>query len=544
MDHGELWTSLVTAIDPFNAKAMPVVLQSTIDLLETELAKARAALEELQTQPFPAALEMQDTITAGAMAAYKHHLLGRATQITHASALLPVTAPDMPLPVSLVDLLSNSLILDHLAPHLSVSSLLSLASTSTTLRSLIMDTPYVFRHMDLTKCRGAQVPAMGPIDPGGEVWRSERMDESLTEDEFYSGPLRGIFADLGRRSILQDVRTLVLDGLSVTAELIADIILTDRFSVVVLSIRDCLNLNERKLMQTLQYAVRPSRGKGMPRVKGIYHFTPKDAPRTTSHARQALHHTSASAKWDRAEDRQLDSHAHGSSEANDHNDQLTSGHPWYKASGKVIKSPITNGWAQVLKLCEGIISFDAVLCRSPRHDISNSTGSYLPPTIATVALGPRGCEGCHSAPEGPAAWNHSPDHHFPLLAPVPLHSSRIATAKSPVVYPGDEPTLIMQCEECLIDRWCHRCGHWWCAACLPHPEKPRHHRTLHQTASPVQATEESNPQQQKRFASGVSRDCWECGPTCGTCKTEVQRTCTTCSGEYCIEHNDGCSSTK
>ncbi|PGH00497.1 hypothetical protein AJ79_08188 [Helicocarpus griseus UAMH5409] len=49
---------------------------------------------------------------------------------------------------------------------------------------------------------------------------------------------------------------------------------------------------------------------------------------------------------------------------------------------------------------------------------------------------------------------------------------------------------------------------------------------------------------EQRLATGVSRDCWECGATCGSCKTEVQRTCTTCQGEYCIEHNDGCSPTK
>ncbi|PGH00496.1 hypothetical protein AJ79_08187 [Helicocarpus griseus UAMH5409] len=532
MAQGELWLTLMTAIDPFTTKeAMPLVLQSTIDLLESELANARAALQQIQAHSAPAiasssassasssacaSLEMQDTLTAGAMAAYKHHLLSRATQVPKASlcqadSALARAILNQPLPVSLLDILSNSLVLDHLAPYLSISSLLSLASTCTTFRTLIMDTPYVFRHMDLTTCRGAQPPvSMGPIDPGGQVWRSERMDESLTEDEFYSGPLRGIFADLGRRSILQDVRTLVLDGLSVPTDLLADIILTDKFNVTLLSIRDCLNLNERKLMQTLQYAVRPSRPKGTPRVKGIYYFTPKD---DSSHNKQQLYHTSAVAKWDRPgahQSENLPSQAGGN--AKDHSpmssDQLTWRHPWYKPSGKVLRKPITNGWAQTLQFCNGVISFDATLCRSHQHQPFASHGgndarpvTYASPAIATIALGPRGCEGCGTSPEGPAVWNHSPDYQFPLLTPIPMHSSRVAAAKSPVGCPGDEPTLIMQCQECLIDRWCHRCGHWWCSACLPHPEKPRHHRKLHQTAS------RSGGQPNQKVFDGL---CFEC----------------------------------
>ncbi|OJD21028.1 hypothetical protein ACJ73_07635 [Blastomyces percursus] len=532
MAQGQLWTTLMTAIDPLNAKAMPVVLQSTIQLLETELANAKAALEEIQAHPATATststsmsissspsssflspsspsspscycAEMQETITAGAMAAYKHHLVGRLSQITSSSLHLSchpncdVAFSHGPLPVSLQDLLSNSLILDHIAPYLSISSLLSLASTCTTFRSIIMDTPYVFRHMDLTTCRGAQPPpCMGPIDAGGEVWRRERMDESLTEDDFYSGPLRGIFSDLGRRSILQDVRTLVLDGLSVPTDLIADIVLTDRFNVVILSIRDCLNLNERKLMQTLQYAVSPSRPKGMPRVKGIYYFTAKnDSQQSTSHGRKHMYHTSAASKWDRPGGHQSDNQSSHSADAcgtakDNLHDQLTRRHPWYKASGRVLRKQISNGWAETLQFCNGIISFDAVLCRSPaHHPFASVEGNdaqpptYLSPAIATVALGPRGCEGCRTSPEGPALWNHSPEYQFPLLTPLPLHSSRITAAKSPTVSDNDEPALIMQCQECLIDRWCNRCGSWWCSACLPHPEKPRHHRKLHQTAS-------------------------------------------------------------
>lgn len=465
MAQGELWATLLTAINP-NASAMPVVLQSTIDLLETELAKARAALQQIQSEPPVAVAE---NVTAGAMEAYRVHLVGCASRKQSTHSFLPLidesfvrysTMKTPPKSLSLVDILSNSLVLDHLAPCMSVASLLSLASTNKTMRSLVMDTPYVFRHLDLTSCRGAQAPISHSIDASGEVWRNGRTDESLTEDEFYSGPLRGIFDDLGRRAILQDVRTLILDGLSVPADLVAEIVLSDRFNVTILSIRGCLNLNERKLMQTLQYAVRPGRAKGSPRVKGIYHFSsPKD---------DAQHALGTAAAGHRPRH---------TITGQQHDDDVPGRHAWYKPSGQVLGGSITSGWAQTIQLCQGIISFDAVLCRSPRHDLNayasdnaRRLGPYLSPAIATIALGPRGCEGCGTAPEGPAVWGYSPDEYFPLLSPPPLHSSRISTAKNPAVHKNESPTLIMQCEDCVRNRLCRRCRRWWCSDCLQDPE--------------------------------------------------------------------------
>ncbi|THC97252.1 hypothetical protein EYZ11_003254 [Aspergillus tanneri] len=287
---GELWSTLVTAVDPGNLNAMPAVLESTISLLETELAKARAALRELQ--PNAPAISMQgDEFAVGAVAAYREHLIGRAPEFFYGArrlspkevGLVPVVrelqsgddeteelfeqSQGTPRRTSLVDVLSNSLVLDRMAPYLSAASLLALASTSRFLRIMIIETPYIFRHLDLTQCHGAQMINTLPVGPARDTRRNELLDETLTEDEFYSGPLRRIFANLEQRSILQDVRTLVLDGLSVPADLVADIVLTERFNINILSIRDCRHLNERKLMQILQYAARPERPKGTPRVK-------------------------------------------------------------------------------------------------------------------------------------------------------------------------------------------------------------------------------------------------------------------------------------
>ncbi|KAH8430345.1 uncharacterized protein LDX57_008009 [Aspergillus melleus] len=555
---------------------MPVVLQSTINLLETELAKARAALQDIQPDAAPA-LVHGDEIAVGAVAAYRQNLIGRVPEFFYGSrrlspkevGLVPVVREVLPdeddtaaqelcgqgpgtiyrSQASLVKILSNSLILDHMAPYLSVSSLFALASTSRFLRATIMETPYVFRHLDLTQSRGAYISDKGAID-------SHEGDES-TEDEFYSAPLRRVFANLEHRSILQDVRTLVLDGLAVPADLVADIILTERFNVNVLSIRDCRHLNERKLMQVLQYAVRPSRPRGTPRIKGIYHFTPVNRARAMVRSKyrdwwssrcagQALRGaTAAENVVSPALDQQPESPQYCQN-------------AWYRPSGRLFQRSIEDGWAQTIQRCEGIIAFDAVLCRGPRHDSGLSGTPSIEeqgvphgedqllgrePAIATIALGPDGCDGCQKiSPEGPAIWGRSPPERFPLLTPPPLHSSSTAAAKRPALFPDEHPAMVARCADCLNDRWCHRCNKWFCISCLPHPERVGSNLSPHQTAVRSRGNGHLS-QESRRTGPGVSKDCWECGPTCAACKVECQRTCQSCRGEYCIEHNEGCSST-
>ncbi|GLA62550.1 hypothetical protein AtubIFM56815_008359 [Aspergillus tubingensis] len=522
MSSGELWSTLVTAIDPGSTKAMPIILQSTIDLLETELAKARAALHEIQ--PTASSLfTKRDELALGAVAAYRQNLIDRAPDFFYgASRLTPkelglvpavreVQADDdeddhvktaskqhlrpvqpiAPKRASLADVLSNSLILDHMAPYLSTSSLLALASTSRQVRSSIVDTPYIFRHLDLTQCRGAKPASTSTTDSAEQVWSGEQGEDSAVEDEVYSAPLRGIFASLQRQSILQDVRTLVLDGLSVPADLLAEIILTDRFNVNILSIRECRHLNERKLMQVLTHAVRPSRPKGTPRVKGIYHFTPLQQSRAVIRSRYRDWWSSRCGNQSSI----TPSPENGSATGEVAESATQQQDAWYRSSGQLFKRSIEDGWAETIKQCEGIIAFDAVLCRGPRHDVDLSTPMPegqsasqpegrppLAPKLATVALGPRGCDGCHTSPEGPTFWGQSPDEDLPLLTPPPLHSSSVVKAKRPVLIPDEQPSLIARCTDCLTDRWCHRCNKWFCEDCLPHPERVRNNLSPHQTA--------------------------------------------------------------
>ncbi|MBE7180507.1 MAG: hypothetical protein INR71_04720, partial [Terriglobus roseus] len=193
----------------------------------------------------------------------------------------PHRAPATELPIPLLDLLSNSLILHQVAPYLPISAVFALSRTNTRFYRLLLRSAETFRYLDLSRCASLSSGAdlqMAPVDRGGTNWRSQRMDEALTEDDFYSGPLRGVFNCLAspRNDVLRNVTTLVLDGLTVTADLVSDILVGDKFNVRILSIREVKHLNERKLRQALWYAVRPGRPEGTPKLKGLYVFGQKE----------------------------------------------------------------------------------------------------------------------------------------------------------------------------------------------------------------------------------------------------------------------------
>jgi hypothetical protein len=274
----------------------------------------------------------------------------------------PIVLSHSSLPITLADLFSNSLVLRQAAPYLPVSSIYALAATSRSLQRLLYHSPDVFRYLNLSTVKSAIVQNE-PLDCGGISWRAERMDESLTEDEFYSGPLRGIFSKLERRRLLRNVFTLVLDGLSVPADLVREIIAGDKFNVRILSIREVKNLNERKLMQVLNMAVRPSRPIGTPRVKGIYLFGPREQlpnPRAASKQRPeppsrgvlSSEGAQIGAEWNERSSEALNTALARTEDK------------WYEPFGRMFPKRPSLEWAETLKACEGIIAFDVVLCRT------------------------------------------------------------------------------------------------------------------------------------------------------------------------------------
>ena len=435
----------------------------------------------------------------------------------------------------MLQLLSNSLVLSHTTPHLSPYDVLNLAASSRYLRYLVYNSPQVFRRLDLGKVKAAQFDILG-IDSGGEVWRNVQLDEHLTEDEyvffflffslsssfalffscflllfspffpppnnmtvcvsgrwtddlgltvtdregsFYSGPLRNIFTCLRRANLLQDVQTLVLDGLSVTAELVHEIINDSSFAVRILSIRGVRNMNEYKLRQALEYACRSSRPEGTPRLKGLYVFGAKDSPSSPAASRASK---LAGPQLGQAD----------SDEAQD---------AWYVRRGSQFEAPsFGEDWANTLAACEGMIAFDAVLCGGPKHHYSPSNPGLIPhQAIAVRALD--GCAECGAAPEGWTVWGEETAEEreqrgpscrrdsgscatdagrFPLLAPPPFHSSSIRAAMCPSgqpVYPRlgggipekNKARFIPRCQDCLRERYCGGCHRWWCEGCYAGP---------------------------------------------------------------------------
>jgi hypothetical protein len=315
----------------------------------------------------------------------------------------------------------------------------------------------------------------------------------LPTTSFYGGPLRGIFNTLKRRHILRDVQTLILDGLSVTSDLVSDIITQDSFNVRILSIREVQNLNERKVQQALCYAIRPSRAVNTPRLQGLYIFGPKDVPLASRFQRHVHSYPPGIVTIDTmpsyggvtsSQGAQIGSQLDQKSENVLVEEMARDGDKWYQKSGKVIPKPPSGEWADVMLACLGIISFDAVLCGGPRHSTfdvlpadtpdapTNLSTAYLSARIASHAV--QGCSGCNTAPEGFSKFGVSPMEQFPLLAPPPLHSSTVKSAKTPSTSnntPPSEAKLIARCLDCLRNRYCESCHKWWCENCYSTPNQ-------------------------------------------------------------------------
>ena len=380
----------------------------------------------------------------------------------------------MTLPTTLLDLLSNSLVLDNTLPSLSLSSLFALSRTSRNFQNLVLRTPSVFRYLDLSRCRGAHVPhSMKPIDSGGNSWRAQRMDENLTEDDFYSGPLRGVLSFLSRRDILRDVHTLVLDGLvSATNDLVYEIVTSSEYNVKILSVLRCVNLNQRKLQQLLCTICRPSRPEGTPRLQGMYVF----GTSSPQHQQRTIHEALIRGVT-LSEGAQL-----GSLPSSSDVPLPSDTNPWYAPTGRTINEGHAkrSSWEETLQVCRGIIAFDAVLCTNMHaamapylHVAAEDYLSQHKPGIsplATIALGPEGCAGCGTAPADAPVWGETDCKEFPLLHPPPFSGKLIDACRPPrrMTSHQEKPVprrFIASCTWCLANRHCESCHRWWCGDC-------------------------------------------------------------------------------
>lgn len=298
------------------------------------------------------------------------------------------------------------------------------------------------------------------------------MDESLTEDEFYSGPLRGIFSKLSRKGVLTHVQVLILDRLSVTMELVSEIIQSDQFNVKILSIVECYNINERKLQALLRYVCRPSRSEGSPRLKGLYFFGPgrwlrpgRKEKSPSSSVTEGVTTSEGAQLGASTLKRNVGRPAYNSEYWN----------PFLAPLWKPLQIKGFVGWEQTLKECQSIISFDAMLCQSVYHDpVFQQQFPDLPHSsqnrpFAVLPLGTRGCDSCGRAPQfenGPPTLGKSSAKDFPLLSPPP-HTANLAEAIWPTPFSREHSQLVISCKECMARRMCEQCSRWWCHDCYP-----------------------------------------------------------------------------
>lgn len=240
-------------------------------------------------------------------------------------------------------------------------------------------------------------------------------------------------------------------------------------------------------MQVLQYAVRPSRPPNTPRIRGLYVFGPKDPPIISKVRRHVNHYPAGIAPLDTmpsfgvmsSQGAQIGAQWNQKSEDALSKALLEEEEKWYRKSGKIILKPPIADWAMTMQMCRGLISFDAVLCSGPRHEINAAPAdisqdlrpwyrqpeAHLPPSVATFALD--GCRDCHRAPEGLSIYGQSPIDTLPLLAPLPLHTSTIKAATKPSsAWDGKEARLLARCEDCVRNRYCENCQNFWCEDCF------------------------------------------------------------------------------
>ena len=365
-------------------------------------------------------------------------------------------------PPTLLDIISNHVVFTQLAPYLSISVV------SRTFESIIYDDPSTFRRLDLSTARG--IPF--------ELCECEDADEHEKEDVSASHllglewtwpylenthcmPLMKLTSMLAKRNILAHIRTLILDRQYVHFKQLRAILLDGVCGIRLVSPINVKHLDFPTFRQFIVNICSNDDRLGSLKLEGIYLFGPPVSLLELE--------TPFEGEWPPARPLEPENNVTGTSGSTEWCNPWTP-HP----GGTVLQERRGDGLyndAHLLKSTKGIIAWDAVLCRGPKHSqvMSNPDRINAPiihPIVrtATVALGSSGCHICHSSPEGPG----STLSQLPLLSPPPIHASSVEAAQqAPFSHENGTASspFYARCSRCTMDRWCKGCNKWWCENC-------------------------------------------------------------------------------
>ena len=305
--------------------------------------------------------------------------------------------------LSLLQVFQNALVLRHSCPYIGVDGLLSLAAASRAFRDLLFETPHVFQRVDLSNNKLCTLMVQKGDKRHGtfiaSMFETPGMDGRATEstfEEYLARPLDSVLGHLTRLSIIQDVRVLILDGLAVPGCFLSALLCGEiKNDIRLLSLRGVEELSEDSLAKCLRYLIRSSRPISEPRLKGLYFFTKVDEIAQRSNAGQIMSSFPAAAGVTNSTGAQLGSGlvGQGVKAQLEPRVSLRSDDIWYDALGEVSMKASGQLWGDLLEACEGLIAFDATICRHDRDVYDDPR-----PKIANIRLS--GCQSCGSCPEG------------------------------------------------------------------------------------------------------------------------------------------------
>lgn len=300
--------------------------------------------------------------------------------------------------LSLLQLLQNSLILRHTSPYIGLNGLMSLGATSKSFRSLLFGAPQVFNRIDLSNNKSCTLIIRNSHGRHMALESSlqEIQDCECTFEDYLARPLDSIMGHLVRLDILRDVRTLILDGLAVPNILLFALLFREiKHDIRLLSLRGVEELNSDSFVRGVRYLIRSSRPRSRPEIKGLYYFTSLEKTTKNHVAVRSSMAAPVSPGVTNAVGAQLGSEPVLSEKvAQDNVYPLPiDGGVWYNALGCVHIENKEQQLADLVEACEGLIAFDATICRHDRALYDNPR-----PRIANVRLS--GCQSCGSSPEG------------------------------------------------------------------------------------------------------------------------------------------------